>query len=118
MAPEQIQTCIETCNLCAEAGEAYLRSLASEKTSGGPDATLALLQDAVAMCRITACSLDRVSAGAKICSEACAQLCDLSAQACAAEEGEEAARCERVFRHTARECRQLATGLPAGSYLV
>lgn len=115
MAPEQIQICIEICNLCAETGDAYLRAQMQKNESDCRKE--ALLRDAVAICRITAASLANVSEGAKICSEACAQLCELGAQVCASDKGEEAAQCERVFRHTAQECQRLAAGLPSGQYL-
>lgn len=121
MAPEQIQACWDACNLCAQAGETYLRAL--EREAGTEEAKdpakdlKGILADAVGMCRITAASLARVGKGSSICCEACAQLCALSASACANEKGEMAAQCARAFAHCAEECRRLAAGLPHPSYL-
>lgn len=116
MAPEQIQACIEACNLCADMGDAYVRTLTDRSDEAQAENSAEALRDAAAMCRITASSLSRVSEASRICCEACAQLCELAARDCALDDQDEVAQCERALLHCADECRRLADGLPEARY--
>lgn len=116
MAPEQIQACIDACNLCADMGDAYVRTLKDRSDEAALKNSMEVLRDATAMCRITASSLNRVSEASKICCEACAMLSEMAARACARDDEDEAAQCERVLLHCADECRRLAGGLPEVHY--
>jgi hypothetical protein len=113
MAPEQIQSCIDACNLCAEACEQQLRTLSNRHIETKPAANL--IRDCAALCRVTAASLSGVSEASGLLCAACARLCNMAAQACEKEEEEEeeeAAQCVRAARHCAKECDHMAGGMP------
>lgn len=117
MAPEQIQACIEACKRAAEAGEAFVRTLTEGSETAVAIEAREVVGDAVAMSRITASTLMRVSAASKACCEACAQLTEMAAQACSNPGREVSAQCRRAMLHCAEECRRLAEGLPQARYL-
>jgi len=112
MAPEQIQSCIDACNLCAEACEQQLHAARAATGSTERDAEHLLIRDCAALCRLAAGSLAEVSAAAGVLCLACAQVCRMCA-----EERNAADQLARACRHCASECERLAGSLPSATAL-
>ncbi len=116
MAPEQIQSCIDACNLCAEACEQQLGEVTHQPADQKEEIQI-LVVDCAALCRLTASSLLAVSAASGLLTAACAQVCRM----CASQEGhahsDTSRQLIRACLHCAGECEHLSNGLPSASAL-
>ena len=112
MAPEQLQSCMDACNLCADACERLIALSATADNEENKSFDAAVIIDCAGICRLAALSLKHVSRASSMMCEACAQISDICANECDKLSSEEGAQCVRSSRHCAEECRRMAQGIP------